>query len=107
MIAECLRKAVIYAGPAVIATFREWRDNLHDDGATPAEVRGSMLRFESLVKGMRRDLGISNWMLQDGDLLRVTLTDFDLVYPAENSEQLQPPEPDEEPRVTASVRSRG
>lgn len=30
---------------------------------------------------MRKDLGISNWMLEDGDLLRTIWSDFDAPAP--------------------------
>ncbi len=100
MIAEFLRKAVVYAGPGVISAFRDWRDNLPGEAGSRADDRASMLRFEGVIKAMRKDVGISNWMLQEGDLLRVALTDFDVEYPKELVDALNPPEPDEEPRVS-------
>ena len=99
-VTQFMRKALIYAGPSVLSAFREWRANLHDEDSSPAVVRASMVRFEKLVKAMRKDVGISNFMLEEGDLLRAALADFDAEFPKE-SERLAPPEPEEEePRVS-------
>jgi hypothetical protein len=106
MIRDFFRKGLIYAGPSVVSAFRLWRDNLHDDDSPRAEVRASMLRFESLIKAMRKDLGISNWMLQEGDLLRVALTDFDVEFPSEASvvDELIVAEAQHEPRMVATAK---
>lgn len=65
----------------MIKAFRHWRENLPDDDATFAEQRASMVRYEKLIVAMRKDLGISNWMLEDGDLLRTIWSDFDAPAP--------------------------
>jgi hypothetical protein len=106
MVTEFVRKAIIYAGPALIAAFREWKVNIPEADDPPrAEVRANLIRFEKLIKAMRKDLGMSNWMIEEGDLLRAALLDFDEEFP-QDAPPLEPPEPDEEPRVSAGATTR-
>lgn len=101
-VAEFARKGLLYASPVVLKAFRDWRDHLPSEGNT---TRADALRYERFVKAMRRDLGVSNWMLDDGDLARAVLADFDEVFPEEDVVQARPPEyPEEEPRVARSSR---
>lgn len=58
-----------------------------------------------MVKAMRKDLGTPNWGLDEGDLARTMVDDFDEFYgEGDESEPVQPPEPAEEPRVTRKDR---
>lgn len=108
VITDFMRKSLVYASPAVLNAFREWRAGLPDGGDWPPEVaRANALRYEIFVKAMRKDLGVSNWLLQEGDLARAVLADFDEYFDGGMPESSAPPEPtDEEPRVYATKRGR-
>lgn len=79
VIVDFMRGALLYASPAVLGAFRAWRDQLPPEDAdwTPAETVANALSFENFVKAMRKDLGVSNWLLEEGDLSRAVLHDFD------------------------------
>jgi hypothetical protein len=78
IILDFLRKSLVYASPKTLETFREWRYALPDVEPWPeGAIKANSLRYEKFIKAMRRDLGISNWMLQEGDLSRTVLSDFD------------------------------
>ncbi len=102
---EYARKSLIYASPAVLSAWREWRDNLPDDDSPQHVQRANALRYEAFVKAMRKDLGVSNWMLEPGDLGRAAIRDWDEYYGDGEPESLAPPEPDEEPRVSSRGQS--
>jgi hypothetical protein len=76
VVLDFIHKSLIYASPATLKTFRTWRKDLSDSNE-PAAIRANALRYEVFIKAMRKDLGISNWMLQEGDLARTVLNDFD------------------------------
>jgi hypothetical protein len=83
VVLDFLRKCLVYASPRTMSAFREWRANLPDhDDWSPAETVSNDLRYEEFVKAMRRDLGISNWLLQEGDLSRTVQSDFDAMVQA-------------------------
>jgi hypothetical protein len=83
VVLDFLRKCLVYASPRTLTAFREWRANLpdHEDWSA-AETVANGLRYEEFVKAMRRDLGISNWLLQEGDLSRTVQSDFEEVLQA-------------------------
>lgn len=92
MIADFTRAALIYAGPQVLKSFREWRDQLPSgEEWSQAESRANALRYESLVRAMRLDVGMSNRSLAEGDLGRSVLADYDDFFGAE-TEPNGPPE---------------
>lgn len=75
---DFMRKSLVYASARTIKAFSEWSEKLPgDDEEDPALWKASTLRYEAFVKAMRGDLGISNWRLQDGDLIRIGVEDFD------------------------------
>lgn len=55
---------------------------------------------------MRKDLGLSNFMLAEGDLGRAVLKDWDQVFGSDPG-VVEPPEPAEEPRVSRAADSAG
>jgi hypothetical protein len=79
IILDFQRKCLLYSSAGTLKAFRTWLRALPDgDEDWPPDVaRENTLRFEAFVKEMRRDLGISNWQLQDGDLARTVLSDFE------------------------------
>jgi hypothetical protein len=102
MIPEFFRKGLLYASPDLLKAYREWIKGLPDDDSQewPREVhRANALRYEAFVKAMRKDLGVSNRGLKEGDLGRTVINDYDEFYGV-TAEPLTPPEPDDEPRVT-------
>lgn len=100
MILGFMRKSLVYSSPAVLKAFRDWRQGLSDeDDPPPAIAAANMLRYEVMVKAMRKDLGTSNFGMDEGDLLRAALTDFD-EYAASGA--LEPPEG--EPTVSSTTR---
>jgi hypothetical protein len=101
VVTDFTRKSLVYASPAVLKAFREWRQALPDDyEAWPRHAqRANALRYEAFVKAMRKDLGVSNWMLQEGDLGRTVLSDFDEYFGDGRPESLAPPEPPGAPQV--------
>jgi hypothetical protein len=107
VISEFMRKSLIYASPAVLKAFREWRAGLpEDEGEWPRDVlRENAVRYEVFVKAMRKDLGVSNWMLEEGDLARSVLSDFEDYLDGPAPSAGAPPEPDGEPRVSAGGRA--
>jgi hypothetical protein len=106
VIFEFMRKSLIYASPGVLKAFREWREQLPDGDGADDVTREDMLRYESFVKAMRKDLGVSNFTLQDGDLCRAVLTDFDQLYGQADVDALVPPESlGHAPRVTTGTKS--
>jgi hypothetical protein len=104
---EFMRKSLVYASPPVLSAFRAWKDSLPDDENDwpPHVLRRNALLYEAFVKAMRKDLGVSNWMLEEGDLARTALSDFDDL-PEAAPPALVPPDPDDEPRVSARHRPR-
>jgi hypothetical protein len=82
---DFVRKALIYASPRTLKAFREWRHNLiglppnTDDWPKHLALRNALL-YEAFVRSMRKDLGVSNFTLQEGDLARSVLNDFDEHY---------------------------
>ncbi len=95
VLVDFMRKSIVYASPSTLKAFRDWRVDLpeEDSEVTAAD----MLRYEVFVKAMRKDVGTSNFALDEGDLLRVVLSDYDEVFGPEPVE-LSPP--DGEPKVT-------
>jgi hypothetical protein len=82
---DFMRKALIYASPSTLKTFREWRQGLlglppnTDDWPKHVTLQNA-LRYEAFIKAMRKDLGVSNFTLQDGDLARSVINDFDELH---------------------------
>jgi hypothetical protein len=95
MIVGFVRKSLIYASPGTLKAFHKWRVAIPEEDAPRHEWRGNALRYENFIKAMRKDLGISNWMLDDGDLGRVATNDFDEYFGDGSPEVLAPPEGDE------------
>ncbi|HEU4706850.1 MAG TPA: hypothetical protein VFS64_06675 [Solirubrobacterales bacterium] len=78
LVDEFLKKSLVYASPATLKAYRSWFTQLpKHEKWSKEEFRPSALRYEVFVKAMRKDLGISNWGLQDGDLARMRIHDFD------------------------------
>lgn len=80
VIIDFQRKCLIYSSAATLKAFRTWYRELpvRSNGEwSDQETVENNLRYEAFIKAMRRDLGISNWNLQDGDLARTVLSDFD------------------------------
>jgi hypothetical protein len=78
VVGDFLRKSLVYSSARTLKVFREWRAALPSVEPWPQEeLRPNTLRYEVFVKAMRRDLGISNFMLQEGDLARTVQLDFD------------------------------
>ncbi len=78
LVDDFLKKSLMYASPNTLKTYREWFTRLPVEEEWPTEAfRPNALRYEAFVKAMRKDLGISNWGLQDGDLARMRIDDFD------------------------------
>jgi hypothetical protein len=74
------KKCLVYSSATTLKAFREWLRNLPDASSEGWSDQGTLennLRYEAFIKAMRKDLGISNWNLQDGDLARTVLSDFD------------------------------
>jgi hypothetical protein len=82
---DFMRKALIYASPKTLKAFREWRGGLQgmppnsEDWPKHLALRNALL-YETFVRAMRKDLGVSNFSLQEGDLSRSVLNDFDQHY---------------------------
>lgn len=75
---EFLRKSLVYASAKTIKAFTAWSSQVpYDEEPGSQAWRASSLRYEAFVKAMRSDLGISNWNLQEGDLIRIGIDDFD------------------------------
>lgn len=74
---EFMRKSLIYASSETIRAFSTWDSQLPEEGAPREEWRASSFRYEAFVKAMRKDLGISNWRLREGELIRMGIYDFD------------------------------
>ena len=77
-----IRKGLIYSSPRTLKAFRDWRASLAgmppDADDWPLHLsHQNMLLYEAFVKSMRKDLGVSNWLLQDGDLGRAMNSDWD------------------------------
>jgi hypothetical protein len=71
-------ESLVYASPATLKAYRTWFTKLPAEEQWPeGAFRPNSLRYEAFVKAMRKDLGISNWGLQDGDLTRIGVNDFD------------------------------
>lgn len=65
MILGFMRKSLVYSSPAVLKAFRDWRQGLSDeDDPPPAIAAANMLRYEVMVKAMRRTSAraTSGWM---------------------------------------------
>lgn len=80
-----MRRALIYASPNTLKSFRDWRTFLQglppntDDWPKHLALQNALL-YEAFVRAMRKDLGVSNLTLNDGDLARSALNDFDEHY---------------------------
>ncbi len=75
---EFMRKSLVYASPKTIKAFNEWSEKMPDREEEDSSAwKASSLRYEAFVKAMRGDLGIGNWNLQEGDLIRIGIEDFD------------------------------
>jgi hypothetical protein len=75
---EFMRKSLVYASANTVKAFNEWSEQMPDGDQEDLKLwKASSLRYEAFVKAMRSDLGISNWNLQDGDLIRIGIDDFD------------------------------
>lgn len=78
LVKDFLEKSLMYASPATLKAYRVWHTQLPGEEEWPREAfRPNSLRYEAFVKAMRKDLGIRNWGLQDGDLARMRINDFD------------------------------
>jgi hypothetical protein len=78
LIDDFLRKSLVYASPATLKAYRAWYVQLPSEEDWPKEAfRPNSLRYEAFVKAMRKDLGVRNLGLQDGDLARMRISDFD------------------------------
>jgi hypothetical protein len=54
-----------------------WRDALpQNDDWSQEQTKAMMLKYEAFVKAMRKDLGVSNWGLAEGDLGRAVNSDW-------------------------------
>ena len=80
-----MRKVLVYGSPRTLKAFHEWRTFL--DGMAPDSddwplhlAHQNALKYEEFVKAMRKDLGVSNFLLRDGDLGRAMLADWDDRY---------------------------
>lgn len=92
VILEFQRKCLVYSSAATLKAFRTWYrglPNRPDGDWTDQETVENNLRYETFIKAMRRDLGISNWNLQDGDLARTVLSDFDEIQERAASARLK------------------
>lgn len=94
VLVDFMRKSIVYASPSTLKAFRDWRVGLPEADSEIAAA--DMLRYEIFVKAMRKDVGTSNFSLDEGDLLRVVLDDYDEVF-GPKPVQLAPP--DGEPKV--------
>ena len=78
LVKDFMQKSLVYASPTTLKTYRTWFTELPAEEEWPEDAfRPNSLRYEAFVKAMRKDLGISNWGLQDGDLTRIGINDFD------------------------------
>jgi hypothetical protein len=74
-----MRKSLIYASAGTVKAFDQWSSRIPDENESDDSAwSASSLRYEAFVKAMRKDLGISNWNLQDGDLIRIAIEDFEV-----------------------------
>jgi hypothetical protein len=75
---EFMRKSLVYASSKTIKAFSDWAEKIPDDEEEDLQLwRASSLRYEAFVKAMRADLGISNRRLQEGDLIRIGVEDWE------------------------------
>lgn len=76
LVDDFLRKSLMYASPATLKAYQAWLTQLPSSELWAREdFRPNSLRYEAFVKAMRKDLGIRG--LQDGDLARLRINDFD------------------------------
>ena len=69
-------KLIIWGGSEVIKAWEEFR--AHPWGNEDKDLaREGFMKFEKFVLTLRKDLGNENSNLEDGDLLRMFITDFD------------------------------
>lgn len=89
LIANFMRKTLLYASAGTFKAHRTWRANLppEDEDWTGEQFRENSNRYENLVKAMRKDLGISNWGLGAGDLARMGILDYDANPESETGEE--------------------
>jgi hypothetical protein len=67
-------KLVLYGPPVIIREWNQFRmHGVSEDTSDPT----SLLNYEKLLLLMRRDLGHDDSSLEEGDLLRVYVNDFD------------------------------
>jgi hypothetical protein len=92
MIIGFVRKSLLYAGPGTLKAFHQWKIAIPEQDAPRHEWRANAMRYEAFIKAMRKDLGVSNWMLDDGDLGRVAVYDFDEYFGGDDPDALVPPE---------------
>jgi uncharacterized membrane protein len=75
---EFMQKSLLYASAKTIKAFSTWSTQMPDEEETDLMAwRASSLRYEGFVRAMRDDLGIDNRSLQEGDLIRIGVDDFD------------------------------
>jgi len=75
---DFMQKSLVYASAKTIKAFTAWSAQVPNEKETDPKVwRASSLRYEGFVKAMRSDLGIGNRSLQEGDLIRIAVDDFD------------------------------
>jgi hypothetical protein len=77
VMADFMRKSLVYASAKTIKAFNSWAEQIPDDEEQDSGLwRASSLRYEAFVKAMRSDLGISNKSLREGDLIRIGVDDW-------------------------------
>lgn len=92
VILDFQRKCLLYSSAATLKKFRAWHRGLPgrpDGDWSDQETVENNLRYEAFIKAMRKDIGISNWNLQDGDLARTVLSDFDEIQERASSAHLE------------------
>ncbi len=108
VILDFMRRSLVYASPSVLRALRVWRDALpQNENWSHEQTKAMMLKYEAFVKAMRKDLGVSNWGLAEGDLGRAVNSDWDEYFAG--SDPALPPEPDgtsPEEQIRASERER-
>ncbi len=69
-------KLIIWGGSEVIKAWQEFRTHSWEDSDKNQGIKGFMI-FEKFVLALRKDLGNENKQLEDGDLLKMFINDFD------------------------------
>ena len=65
------RGLIVWASPGVIKAWLNFRRGAEDPN------QNTLILVDALLKEIRKDLGNSNWNLQDGDIVRIYLKDVD------------------------------